>query len=342
MAAVAGREQAWTAQGWVERFGLPFDPADHGYGHGPDEVAAVRVGSRELLTGYYDAVHAQTLDYVRTLTPPDLDRVVDRSWDPPVTLAVRLVSVLSDDLQHVGQAAFARGILERRAPALTSPRRRDLGDAAPLVRHAWAGTCPWRSWCGASSEPSERAVGVPTMFDPQHDHFSYVLADAVEDAVGAAACRSRFLRQVVAERLAYAAAAARVSVRRDEGDDRRGDRFRQLAFDGTPRWWGSERARTWGSPLTGAAGGRLRHPARCRPRRTPGRLRRMSASASGSLSTSRVSVQLSDVAQVLRSRTLPPAWPLRVTTTRPCWCSTRSTASEQVGRVPTRSDSVRS
>ncbi len=115
VAAVAGREQAWTAQGWVERFGLPFDPADHGYGHGPDEVAAVRVGSRELLTGYYDAVHAQTLDYVRTLTPPDLDRVVDRSWDPPVTLAVRLVSVLSDDLQHVGQAAFARGVLERRS-----------------------------------------------------------------------------------------------------------------------------------------------------------------------------------------------------------------------------------
>ena len=62
-------------------------------------------------------MHAQTLDYVRTLTRPDLDRVVDRSWDPPVTLAVRLVSVLSDDLQHVGQAAFARGILARRAPA---------------------------------------------------------------------------------------------------------------------------------------------------------------------------------------------------------------------------------
>jgi uncharacterized damage-inducible protein DinB len=114
VAGVAGHQQVWTARGWVDRFGLPFDPADHGYGHSSEQVAQVRVASGELLTGYHDAVHARTLDYVRTLTDPDLDRVVDRSWDPPVTLGVRLVSVLSDDLQHAGQAAFARGVLERR------------------------------------------------------------------------------------------------------------------------------------------------------------------------------------------------------------------------------------
>ena len=48
------------------------------------------------------------------LTDDDLDRIVDTSWDPPVTLGVRLISVLSDDLQHAGQAAFVRGVLERR------------------------------------------------------------------------------------------------------------------------------------------------------------------------------------------------------------------------------------
>jgi hypothetical protein len=39
---------------------------------------------------------------------------VDDYWDPPVTLGVRLVSIISDDLQHVGQAAFIRGVIERR------------------------------------------------------------------------------------------------------------------------------------------------------------------------------------------------------------------------------------
>jgi uncharacterized damage-inducible protein DinB len=113
VAGAAATEQVWTSQGWADRFGLPFPPSSTGYGHGPDEVAAVRVDSADLLTRYYDAVHEQTLDFVRGLTDADLDRVVDRSWTPPVTLGVRLVSVVNDDTQHVGQAAFVRGIILR-------------------------------------------------------------------------------------------------------------------------------------------------------------------------------------------------------------------------------------
>lgn len=110
VAHVAGVEQAWTAEGWHDRFGLPFDPADHGYGHSSEEVGAVRV-SGELLAGYHAAVHARTDAFVRTLVDADLDRVVDPSFDPPVTAGVRLVSVISDDLQHAGQAAYLRGLL---------------------------------------------------------------------------------------------------------------------------------------------------------------------------------------------------------------------------------------
>jgi Protein of unknown function (DUF664) len=106
-------EQVWTSQGWVERFGLPFDALDTGYGHRAEKVGAVQVESGELLVGYHDAVHQQTTRYVSQLKDADLDRIVDRSWDPPVSLGVRLVSVIADDLQHAGQAAFVRGILQR-------------------------------------------------------------------------------------------------------------------------------------------------------------------------------------------------------------------------------------
>ncbi|MGI8869622.1 MAG: mycothiol transferase [Mycobacteriales bacterium] len=110
---VAGAEQEWTHGGWVERFALPFDTGATGYGHSPAEVAKVTVAP-ELLTGYYDAVHQRTHDYLQTLTDADLDRVVDPGWDPPVTLGVRLISVIDDDVAHAAQAAFVRGILERR------------------------------------------------------------------------------------------------------------------------------------------------------------------------------------------------------------------------------------
>lgn len=109
---VAGRQQSWTAQGWAERFGLELPADDTGYGHGRAEVAKVRVAG-ELLTGYLDAVTAQTQDYLAKVEGEDLDRIVDERWDPPVSLGVRLVSVVSDDLQHAGQAAYVRGVLVR-------------------------------------------------------------------------------------------------------------------------------------------------------------------------------------------------------------------------------------
>jgi len=111
VAGVASVPQVWTSQGWAERFGLPLDASDTGYGHTSEEVALVRVDSGELLTGYHDAVHEQTIGYMRTLTDEDLPRIVDRSWDPPVTLGVRLISVVTDDLIHAGQAAYVRGLL---------------------------------------------------------------------------------------------------------------------------------------------------------------------------------------------------------------------------------------
>jgi hypothetical protein len=113
IAGAAGTEQAWSADGWADRFGLPFRTSETGYGHSPEEVGAVQVRSADLLTGYYDAVHDRTVAYVEALSDADLDRIVDERWDPPVTLGVRLVSVICDDLQHVGQAAYARGLIER-------------------------------------------------------------------------------------------------------------------------------------------------------------------------------------------------------------------------------------
>ncbi|WP_405783285.1 DUF664 domain-containing protein [Streptomyces sp. NBC_00859] len=113
VAEAAGLEQVWLAQGWAGRFGLPFDDTETGYGQSARQTAQVQAGA-ELLTGYYDAVHEQTVGFVRGLDDAALDRVVDEAWSPPVTLGVRLASVIADDLQHAGQAAFVRGALERR------------------------------------------------------------------------------------------------------------------------------------------------------------------------------------------------------------------------------------
>jgi uncharacterized damage-inducible protein DinB len=112
VASATDAEQVWTFEDWAPRFGLQAGSNDTGYGHSSSQVAEILVESGEVLVAYYDAVHERTIRYVTALTDADLPRIVDESWDPPVTLAVRLVSVISDDLQHAGQAMYVRGIVE--------------------------------------------------------------------------------------------------------------------------------------------------------------------------------------------------------------------------------------
>jgi hypothetical protein len=106
---IAGVQQVWLRDGWVDRFGLDLPRDAHGYGHTPDEVGKVRTPA-DLLAGYYHAVHKVTLEYIASVTAEELSRVVDTGWTPPVTASARLVSIIDDCAQHLGQAAYVRGI----------------------------------------------------------------------------------------------------------------------------------------------------------------------------------------------------------------------------------------
>ena len=110
IAGTTNKPQVWN-EDWRKQFKVPFATTATGWGQTAAEVAQVQVETK-LLLSYYDAVHTATVAYVKSLTEADYEVVVDKRWNPPVTLAVRLVSVISDDLQHVGQAAYIRGLLK--------------------------------------------------------------------------------------------------------------------------------------------------------------------------------------------------------------------------------------
>ncbi|MFN8195311.1 MAG: DinB family protein [Nocardioidaceae bacterium] len=114
LAGVVDGEQLWTSGGWAERFGLPYDLGSVGYGQSSDEVGAFGIDDLELLMGYHAAVHRRTVEILEGLTDEDYARIVDERWDPPVTCAVRLVSVVNDITQHLGQAAYVAGLARRR------------------------------------------------------------------------------------------------------------------------------------------------------------------------------------------------------------------------------------
>lgn len=105
--------QVWTHDGFAERFGLPYPVEAHGYGQSSDDVGAFSVGDTALLIAYHDAVHRMTGAVLDSLDDDGYARVVDTRWDPPVTAAVRLVSVIGDVEAHLGQIGFIRGTADR-------------------------------------------------------------------------------------------------------------------------------------------------------------------------------------------------------------------------------------
>jgi hypothetical protein len=113
IAEVLEADQLWVVGYWAPRCGLEPDPTNTGYGHTAAEVRSVRPDGPGVLIDYLRAVDARTSGFLEGLTAAELDREVDRRWTPPVTMGVRLVSVADDCLQHVGQAAYVRGLLER-------------------------------------------------------------------------------------------------------------------------------------------------------------------------------------------------------------------------------------
>lgn len=115
LAGVGEVEQAWTSKGFAEHFDLPYDRADIGYGQSRQDVDAFTLESATLLLEYHEAVHELTERVLTQLGPQDYARIVDRNWDPPVTAAARVVSVVNDTTQHLGQIAYLRGLVDRGA-----------------------------------------------------------------------------------------------------------------------------------------------------------------------------------------------------------------------------------
>ena len=114
LADVGRLPQVWTEHGFAGRFALPYPVSATGYGQTAHEVGQFTVPDAAALLAYHDAVHEQTLAILSGLDDAGYARIVDERWDPPVTAAVRLVSVIGDTMMHLGEIGYVRGLYERR------------------------------------------------------------------------------------------------------------------------------------------------------------------------------------------------------------------------------------
>lgn len=110
LADLAGTAQVWPS--WVGGIEAPYANQEFGYGHTPAQVGQLRATDDGLLD-YWNQVHQRAREIVMGLAADDPERIVDSRFDPPVTLAARLVSLMDEGSQHAGQVAYLRGLLDR-------------------------------------------------------------------------------------------------------------------------------------------------------------------------------------------------------------------------------------
>ncbi len=158
IADLAGTDPVWPR--WRDRFALPIDDDATGYGMTPEEVGEVKA-SADLLAGYHAEVHEATKRYLDGLTAEELERVVDRNWDPPVTAAVRLVSVIDDEAMHIGQAGYVKGMAERAADA-----DGEAMTASPVEHRFYGDLAPWWPLISPPAEYADEADFAAALLDP--------------------------------------------------------------------------------------------------------------------------------------------------------------------------------
>lgn len=110
--ALRGGTTVWEAGGWARRLGVERDAQDFGLGDTAEDVSALRVTDVPALGEHLEACVDALVTWTSSLTTEDLGEVVDTYEGEPVTRGVRIVSMLDDAAVHVGQAAYARGLVD--------------------------------------------------------------------------------------------------------------------------------------------------------------------------------------------------------------------------------------
>jgi hypothetical protein len=107
-----GQEQLWIKDAWYKKWGRPADPKETGGGMKPADLAKFKSPGARTVLAYHKAVLERSQKYFSTVKKADLDKVMDIPFKPPPTVGIMLTIILSDTMQHIGQASYVRGLLQ--------------------------------------------------------------------------------------------------------------------------------------------------------------------------------------------------------------------------------------
>lgn len=107
-ATIQGKPQIWEAEKWCEKLNLSAQ--ETGSHYTVDQVNAFPVPELNDIMAYYDAVRAQTLEYVKGAHPEEFDKKVSMPPYGDLTIGAILSVIINHSAQHIGEISYLRGL----------------------------------------------------------------------------------------------------------------------------------------------------------------------------------------------------------------------------------------
>jgi hypothetical protein len=105
---VQGKPPVWEAEKWHEKFNLPVE--ETGSHYTVEQVNAFPVPELKDIMAYYDAVRAQTLEYLKGLSPEEFDKKISMPPFGDLTIAAIFSIIVNHSAQHIGEISYLRGL----------------------------------------------------------------------------------------------------------------------------------------------------------------------------------------------------------------------------------------
>ena len=99
--------EIWERDGWNEKFGLPT--RDNGFEHTQEQVNNFPAYELQEMLDYGAAVRAETLSYLKSVTPDQMD-IVPRDARPEMSVGRIFRQVIGEVYQHQGHIAYIKGL----------------------------------------------------------------------------------------------------------------------------------------------------------------------------------------------------------------------------------------
>ncbi|MDO8636430.1 MAG: DinB family protein [Dehalococcoidia bacterium] len=105
---IQGKPEVWESENWYRKLNMTV--SDSGGHLTVEQIAAFRVPELKDLVAYAGAVRTRTIEYLKSMTAAQFDRVINMPRRGDVSIAAVFSIIMVHSAEHAGDISYLRGL----------------------------------------------------------------------------------------------------------------------------------------------------------------------------------------------------------------------------------------